>query len=123
MRLVYIALGWAAGIVLAANTNAGPVTFWLVLALLALVGCWFGRHDLRQRLISISLLALTLGGLRFSFTPVSSDVAQYNNIGGLTIEGVIAAEPDIRDDRIQLRVEAETLTRIGQTVVTSGTVL
>ena len=123
MRLVYIALGWTAGIVLAANTNARPVMFWLVLALLALVACWFGRHDSRQRLISVSLLALTLGGLRFSFTPVSSDVAQYNNVGGLTIEGVVAAEPDVRDDRIQLRVEAETVTRIGQTIATSGTVL
>ncbi|MEO8607344.1 MAG: ComEC/Rec2 family competence protein [Chloroflexota bacterium] len=123
MRLVYIALGWAAGVVLAANTNARPTMLWLVLALLALAGCWFGRHDIRQRLISVSLLALTLGGLRFSFTPVSSDLAQYNNVGGLTIEGVISAEPDVRDDRIQLRVDAETVTRIGQTFLTSGTVL
>jgi hypothetical protein len=95
MRLVYLALGWTAGIVLAANTNTRPVGFWLALCLLAVAAIWFGRHDSRQRLISVSLLALTLGGLRFSFTPVSSNVAQYNNVGGLTIEGMIVAEPDV----------------------------
>ena len=32
-------------------------------------------------------------------------------------------EPDVRDDRILLRVEAETVSRIGQTLSTSGLVL
>lgn len=123
MRLVYIALGWAAGIVIAANTTARPILSWVVLSILALVGCWFGRFDPRQKMLSVSLLALTLGGLRFSLTPVSSDVSQYNNVGGLTIEGIVNTEPDIRDNRIQLHVDAETVTRIGQTVSTSGTVL
>jgi competence protein ComEC len=123
MRLVYIAAGWATGMILAANTSARPTLFWLVLVALALVALWFGRHDKQQRLLAASLVALTLGGLRFSFTPTSSEVAQYNNVGGLTIEGIVAAEPDIRDDRIQLWVEVDALTRIGQTFATSGTVL
>jgi competence protein ComEC len=123
MRLVYLALGWTAGLVLAASTNARPTVLWLALTALALFTLWLGRHDQRQRILGAVLVALTLGGLRFSFTPVTRDVAQYNNVGGLTIEGVVVAEPDARDDRTLLRVEAETVTRAGGTVPTSGLVL
>jgi competence protein ComEC len=123
MRLVYIALGWTAGIVLAANTDARPTTIWLALVILAIIAWWFGRHEPRQSQLALAVFALALGGLRFSFTPVSSNVAQYNNVGGLTIEGIVSSEPDVRDDRIQLRVESATITRIGQTVPTNGSVL
>jgi competence protein ComEC len=68
-------------------------------------------------------MALTLGGLRMSFVPMTSDVAQYNNSGGLTIEGVVVGEPDVRDDKILLRLDAETITRAGETLTTSGIVL
>ena len=123
MQLVYLALGWAAGMVLAANTSARPTLFWLALTGLSAGAFWFGRHDKLQRLLAAGVVAFTLGGLRFSFTPVSSVVAQFNNVGGLTIEGIVTSEPDIRDDRIQLRVEAATVTRTGQTFAVSGLVL
>ncbi len=124
MRLVYIALGWAAGVILAANNTSGSPTIsliWLVLFGLSLISLWLA--DSTQRWLMIVLVALTLGGLRMSFVSVTSDVAQYNNLGGLTIEGIVTAEPDVRDDRILLRVDAETVTRVGQTFLTSGSVL
>ncbi|MBZ0277304.1 MAG: ComEC/Rec2 family competence protein [Anaerolineae bacterium] len=123
MRLIYIALGWAGGIVLAANTEARPTLIWLILAALAGTVVWLSWPDVRGRYAALALLAFTFGGLRFSLLPVTSDVAQYNNLGGLTIEGVVIAEPDVRDDRVQLQVAAGTVTRIGQTVPTQGTVL
>lgn len=121
MRLVYLTLGWAAGIVLAANAASPAPALWGVLVLLALLVAALWWRD--RRWFALALLAFTLGGLRLALVPTSSDVAQYNNLGGLTIEGVVHAEPDYRDDRTLLRVEAESVTRTGQTTATSGAVL
>jgi competence protein ComEC len=124
MRLIYIALGWAAGILLAASNPKGTPAFaWLVLAAVTLLAIWLLRHEPDQRMAAVVVLALTLGGLRFSLVPRTSEVAQYVNLGGLTSEGMVAAEPDARDDRVLLRVEVSSVTRAGQTVETSGTVL
>jgi competence protein ComEC len=124
MRLVYIALGWTAGIILAANNTSGSPTIsliWLGLFGLSLISLWLAWQT--QRWLMIALAAFTLGGLRMSLVAVTSDVARYNNSGGLTIEGIISSEPDARDDRILLRLDAETVTRAGQTFPTNGTVL
>lgn len=126
MRLIYVAFGWAAGIVLAANNDSGSAlvsALWLGLVLLALLAMWLSRRDPALRWPMIALVAFTLGGLRMSLVPVTSDVARFNNVGGLTVTGVVAAEPTVRGDRRLLRLEAETITRAGQTVVTSGLVL
>lgn len=126
MRLVYIALGWAAGIVLAANYSGGSPMMpfgWLALVILAIIAAAVSWGNTVQRWFMIALVAFTLGGLRMSLMPVTSDVARYNNSGGLTIEGWVIAEPDARDDRVLLRVAADTLTQASQTVLTSGTVL
>ena len=64
-----------------------------------------------------------LGGLRMATTPISSGIAAYNGLGGMTIEGVVVGEPDRRDDRVQLRLAAETVTRAGATTPTDGLVL
>jgi competence protein ComEC len=124
MRLVYITLGWAAGILLAANNpNGTPALAWLILAAVTLVAIGLLRDEPAQRMLAVAVLAFTLGGLRFALVPRTSQVAQYVNQGGLTIEGVVSAEPDVRDDRVLLRVDASTITRNGQTAETSGTVL
>lgn len=126
MRLVYLALGWVAGMLLAANHPGATIyttAAWGLLTVLAGVALWLVWQDRAWRWAVLALVALTLGGLRFSLVPVSSEVAGYNNSGGLTISGVVVAEPDVRDDRVQLVVEADSITRAGRTVVTSGAVL
>lgn len=123
MRLIAIALGWAAGIVFAAGTQLYGALPWLALAGAALLVTWLLWAGASYRNWSLALLAFALGGLRFSFVAQNSDVAQYNNLGGMTIEGVIVAEPDVRDDRVELRLAAESVTRIGTTVPTSGLIL
>ncbi|MBC7811546.1 MAG: ComEC/Rec2 family competence protein [Burkholderiales bacterium] len=123
MRLVYIALGWIAGIVVAADErfSIAPV-IWLIACGLTILAAWFFRRfPLRLPLIIIAVFAL--GGLRFALFPNTSALAQYNNVGGLTIEGVVVDEPDVRDDRVNLRVAAETVTRGGQTIAVEGLVL
>lgn len=123
MRLIYIALGWTAGIILAANLSAISGNTWLIFAAVCLVALALVWRQSGYRLLMIALIALASGGWRYSLVPASSDIARYVNKGGLTIEGVVADEPDVRDDRIELRVSAETVTRIGQTLATDGLVL
>ena len=121
MRLVYLALGWVCGIVLAANNPypSSQVTLaWLALCGLALLSAWLLRSW-----PSLALLALTLGGLRMSLVPASSDLARYNNQGGVSIEGVVSAAPRFRDSGAQLQVSANTLIRSGRRIPVSGTLL
>jgi competence protein ComEC len=126
MRLVYVAFGWTAGILLAANntTHSPSISLiWLMLVGLAGVGLFINRHQPSQRLMMVVLVAFTLGGLRMSLVPRSSEIAAYNHRGGLSIEGVIVAEPDHRDSRSQLTLRAEVLTRAGHSSPISGLVL
>ena len=123
MRLIAIALGWAAGIVLASGTGLHAAVPWLVLALMAVLVAGLMWSDASSRNWTLALVAFALGGLRYSFVPQSSDVAQYNNLGGLTVEGVVSTEPDVRDDRVEVRLEVQTVTRIGEAVASSGLVL
>jgi competence protein ComEC len=124
MKLIYIALGWAAGIILAANNTSGSAApVWLGLVGLAIIAAWLAWPDHALRWNVIAIVAFALGGLRMSFVPISSEIAAFNNSGGLTIEGTIADEPDVRDDQTQIRVAAESITRAGQTTATSGLVL
>jgi len=123
MRLVYITLGWAAGILLAANNITSPALIWLGLTIIAGAALWLAWPNRGQRMVMAALAAFMLGGLRFSLAPKTSDVTRYINAGGLTLEGVIASEPDVRDDRVQFQLDAETVTRAGQTVAADGQVL
>ncbi len=122
MRLVYITLGWATGMILANTADLPPET-WFFLSLLMAIGVAFGWASRDYRIINIALLALTIGGFRYALVPTTSDIAQYNLSGGLTITGIIIDDPDIRDDRVQFRVDTETFTQGGQTSPTSGLVL
>ncbi len=124
MRLVYLALGWVSGIVLAAsnpNLSSRLALAWLALCGLALLSVWLLRDW--QRWPALALLALTLGGLRMALVPGSSELARYNNQGGVSIEGVVSAVPGLRDSGAQLRVTADTLIQSGARLPVSGMVL
>jgi competence protein ComEC len=123
MRLVYIVIGWCAGILLAANNPNSAPLLWLGLGLFTCLMAWLSRGDKLQMWGFVALAALMFGGARMAMVSRSSDVAQYNNSGGLTIEGVVSEAPDIRDERVQLRVAVESVTRGGETLSSSGLVL
>jgi len=123
MRLVYIGWGWCAGIVLADKVTNLPTPAWAVLSLALLIVVYLTRQTPNYRLFNVALLALTLGGLRYSLVATTSEIARFNNTGGLTIEGVITSEPDIRDDRTLLRVRVDKVISGGYVYEIGGNVL
>ncbi len=123
MRLVYITLGWVIGITLANWFPQVDAPLWGVASLLAVIlVVVLSRYPKLNRWFGIALVALMLGGLRQSLMPQTSDVAQYNGNNG-TIEGVVIAEPDIRDDRTQLQVAVESIFTNSDTFATDGQIL
>ncbi|NJL54649.1 ComEC/Rec2 family competence protein [bacterium] len=123
MRLVYITLGWTAGILLAAREMVQPPAVWLVLAAFLLLLAWLTRNDPPYRLANLALFALTLGGFRYALLPGPGDLAALNNTGGLTLAGVIIDAPDQRDDRTQFRLQVESYTQGGVTTPVNGLAL
>ncbi|MCY3946617.1 MAG: ComEC/Rec2 family competence protein [Anaerolineaceae bacterium] len=124
MRLIYLTLGWVCGIVLAANNpdlSSALAPAWLFAGALALA-CVFLLRD-KYRWYTLTLLALTLGGLRMSLVPRDSELARFNNPGGVSVEGVVSDAPVSRDSGVQVRVAASTLIRDGERHPVQGDVL
>ncbi len=121
MRLVYIAICWAAGIVLSAEFDVLAPLLWVAFCIVALIAVYVQQPG--YRFYFVLVLVFGLGGLRHAWLPTTSDVAQYNNTGGLTLEGQIVSTPDIRDDRTLFRLKTDTLIRGAQVTPTSGDVL
>lgn len=115
MRIVYLALAWMMGILLSNALPTIPMPSW---SWLALIGALLTRTRVRW-----IVLIVALGGLRMALHPVTADLARYNGLGGMTLEGVIVGEPDRRDDRVQIRLAVETVTRLGSTTPTGGDAL
>ncbi len=112
MPLVYLGTGWFIGIWIASLLHL-PIEALLLAAIAPILGLVLWRGDQRARLIWLSVFAAILGGLRFAISVPHFDqnsLATYNGIGGVTLEGVIDAPPDVRDTYINLRVKADQLT-------------
>lgn len=123
MRLVYITIGWVSGITLSMWFPQIDSLFWGIAFVLALIlAMVLYRQSNIMRWLGIVLVAMMLGGLRQSLVPQTSDVAQYNGNNG-TIEGIVIDEPDIRDDRILLRVDADSIFTNSDTFPTDGQIL
>jgi competence protein ComEC len=111
MALVYLAVAWLAGIVLAEATHL-PWQILAVLGLAALLALLLWR-DTRLRLAAACGLVLALGAGRFLLAIPHFDersLATYNDVGQVTLEGIVVGEPDERDSYTNLRVRAELLT-------------
>jgi len=112
MTLVYLAVAWLAGIALA-KTGYLPWQALPVLGLAALLGLLLWRDSARVRLGALCTLALALGvGRLLLATPHfdETSLATYNDVGWVTLEGVVVGEPDEREHYTNLRVRAERLT-------------
>lgn len=122
MRLVYITLGWVMGLFVAAAFDALVPLFWL--SLLAVTGgLSFALWQTRWRWFVIACFAFAFAGYRFILVPQTSDVARYNDQGNVTLEGVVLSDPDVRDQRVQIRIIVDAVfTDVGG-FVTSGMVL
>jgi hypothetical protein len=111
MPFVYLGTGWFIGIALASALHL-PLELLLPAFLVPIVGLFFWRHDRRARLIWISLIFALCGAIWFTARSPRLDqnsLSTYNGVGVVTIEGIIAAPPDVRDTYINLRVDADRL--------------
>jgi competence protein ComEC len=126
MPLVYISIGWLAGIWIASMVTL-PVEAILVAALVPIIGLVLWWRETRARWIWIAILCAIFGAIRYQLAIPHFDqnsISTYNNTDQVTLEGVIDAEPDVRDTYINLRVNADQLTLLdGTTRSINGVVL
>lgn len=112
MTLVYLAVAWLAGIA-SAKALFLPWQVPPVLGLAALLVLVLWQEKPRVRLGAACMLMLALGAGRFLLAVPHFDetsLATYNDVGQVTLEGVVVGEPDERDLYTNLRVRAEFLT-------------
>lgn len=112
MTLVYLTSAWLAGIALA-DALSIPWQLLALLGLASLVGLIGWRGGRRSQLLCLCLLILALGGARLLLARPRFDarsLATYNDLGPVTLEGIVAAEPDVRERFVNLRLRAERLT-------------
>jgi competence protein ComEC len=112
MPLVYVGTGWFIGIALASALHL-PLEFLLPAFLVLIVSLFLWWHDRRARLIWFSVIATICGALWFTLHLPhfeQNSLSIFNGIDVMTIEGVIDADPDVRDTYINLRVNADRLT-------------
>jgi len=133
--LVLIALSWVGGLVVAhyllvpAGLDSVPL---LILGLVPLGAILLWRRDRAMRLSGFCALALLAGALCYQqYQPNREDprvTAYYNDRGWVTLEGVVADYPDVRDTWTYLWFEAEAIALdanaiAGQVHPIQGTVL
>jgi competence protein ComEC len=110
MSLVYFAVAWTAGIVLAKGVDI-PWQVLPLFALSSLLGLILWRDDRRVQMGAVCVLAFALGAGRFLLAVPRFDdtsLAAYNGEWA-TLEGLVVAEPDERDRHTNLRVRARRL--------------
>ncbi len=112
MPFVYFGSGWLIGIWLASALNV-PTEVFLAATIVPVVGFRLWRDDRRARRVWIGVLFAIVGGIWFTLRSPRFDrnsLSTYNGIGEVTIDGVIDADPDVRDTTINLRIKADQLT-------------
>ncbi|CAG0961395.1 ComE operon protein 3 [Anaerolineae bacterium] len=112
MPFIYLGTGWFIGI-WAASALSLPIEILLLFGLIAFIGFALWRDSRRAKLMWLGVLFAALGGGRYLLSVPHFDhtsLSTYNNTGEVTLEGVIVAEPDVRDTYINLRINADRLT-------------
>ena len=121
MRLIVFASAWVLGISISRVDPAIQPSIWFTSTMAAGI-IWLLFRRRLPRLILAGLIAFAAGGFRQSLLPQNSDIAQYNGYSG-TITGLVVERPNLREDRVQLRLASETIFVNGKHAETSGLVL
>jgi len=121
MRLIIFAAAWALGISAARALSSIQPSAWLTLIIVTGIAGLLLRRCLAWW-IPVGLIAFAAGGFRLAALPNSSDIARHNGHSG-TILGLVVSQPKLREDKIQLRLESETIFVNNQLSETSGFVL
>ncbi|TVR24094.1 MAG: DUF4131 domain-containing protein [Anaerolineaceae bacterium] len=123
MRLVYITLGWVAGLLVAAYHSDLTAATWGFLALVMVLATALNRGNRPFFLLNVIALALVLAGWRYAASPSSAGITAFNDSGGLTIVGTVTDAPDITDTYALLRVDVQQVRRGGEQTAVDGAVL
>ncbi|MCY3914694.1 MAG: ComEC/Rec2 family competence protein [Chloroflexi bacterium] len=121
MRLIVFASAWVLGISVSRVVPAIQPSIWFTSAMAAGIIWLLFRRRLPWWILA-GLIAFAAGGFRLSLLPQNSDIAQYNGYSG-TITGLVVERPNLREDRVQLRLESETIFVNGKHADTGGLVL
>jgi competence protein ComEC len=111
MALVYLTVCWVAGIALV-KAIALPWQVTAVILLFGFIVALLWREEHKVRLGALCAVALALGAIRMQLALPrfdDSSLAAFNDVGAVTLKGVVVAEPDERDSYTNLRVRAESL--------------
>lgn len=125
MILIYVVVGWVAGILTAALVRL-PTPVWLALLVLPpgyLVLFW---RDALLRKWHIVLLFFVLGALRYQFGlpgDISQELAQFNEQGRSSLVGVVVGAPDVRDTQTLVQVDVSKIQTDGAWRETHGLAL
>ncbi len=126
MTIIYLTLAWLAGIVLQQSVSDMPLAVWWGVAVLGGLGAFLLRQDRTARLVLSCLILGMLGILRMSAAnvpPGPHDVASLNGQGWRTFEGVVIAEPDVRDRHVNLRLAVDTARHFEESAPVQGIAL
>ncbi|MFC1959279.1 ComEC/Rec2 family competence protein [Chloroflexota bacterium] len=126
MTIVYLTLAWNMGIVL--GTTNSTIPWWIpaCMALVATVGAILLRRNRNHKILLLCLAIGSLGMLRMmaaNAPPGPGDLLHYNGQGWREFEGVIIAEPDVRDTHVNLRVATDLTRYYEQEATIQGTAL
>jgi competence protein ComEC len=125
MPLLCLSIGWICGIFLGTMLNLPVWTIALSILPLALLP--FLKHFYKRIILASFVLILFLGGAVFSYQTLNNipqdNVSFYNDTGVVTVEGLIADEPVIRDNSATLRLNAKKITTDIDEYAVSGAIL
>lgn len=111
MTLIYLTLGWVAGIILASRTEIDLRAALAAAVTAALLNVWFFYADKTIRLVCFMVVFFALGIFRFELAQPDTQhdhVIRLNDRRGqLSVRGVVVAEPRMLDTRLQVLVEVE----------------
>ena len=110
--LIPFALAWLIGIWIASRVVL-PTLALGVATIVAIVGIMLSWHLPKSRWVFVLALAAILGALRYNVAQPHFDrtsLVTYNDQQQpVIVEGIVVAEPDVRDEYTNLRVQADKL--------------
>lgn len=125
MVLIFLVIGWVLGIA-AASLFQLPSNVWMVALLVSLAYLAVFWRKPPLRLFHFALIAFVLGALRFQLAlPDELDLAlsEFNEQGRASLVGIVAAEPDVRESQMLVRVQVSKIQTDGVWLDTSGLAL
>lgn len=133
--LAWLTSGWLTGVALALNPSSDWWVWrngwiWLSVAFVVASVAFWVRSNITRRIAAISIVLLGLGGAWASWRQPDaqhdpSQLAFYNETDNATIEGYVVGEPDVRENHVNLRIEADQLliTESSEAISVHGTAL